>query len=82
MDSPLPDWTNYSAAANYPPARLPAVVLLHRDHYVPLFYRRGFTRAQMVEPALRGWKETLPNIRQAFPLPQDNNALKAHFDTL
>ena len=81
VDSPLPAWSNFSAAASYPAGRLPVPVLLYQSHYVPISFRKGFKAADVVEPSLRCWDDELPAIRQAHPLPHDNNALRAHLAT-
>ena len=81
-DSPLPEWVSYSAAASYPPTRMPAVIFLYCSHYVPLFCKKNLKRAEMVEPSLRCWRRELPQIQQDHPLPQDNNTLLAHFEKL
>ena len=82
VDSPLPAWASFSAAASYPAGRLPAPVFLYQSHYVPIVYVKGFKPADVVEPSLSGWADHLPAIRQLHPLPEDNNALRAHLAAL
>ena len=78
IDSPLPEWTDYSAALTYPRNRLPAAIFLNNSHYVPLLFRQGVKRAEVIQPVLRSWWDDLGQIRRAHPLPGDLDALRVH----
>jgi hypothetical protein len=82
LNSPLPQWTDYSAKAAYPPNRLPATIFLNTNHYVPLLLGKGVAGKDLVRPALRCWVEALPRIRLAHPLPDDLDDIRRHFDSL
>jgi hypothetical protein len=75
-DSDLPSFVEY-AAVDCPPNKLPVVLFLEQNHYVPLMIRRSAKRAQMIQPALRAWKSDLPAIRRQFPLVYEEEDVRA-----
>lgn len=74
-NSELPSFVQYSALHSRP-NRLPAIIFLDNDHYVPLLLRKSTEPRDVVHPRLLCWKESLSAVSTASPLPKDDAQLR------